>query len=562
MISACLGMLLLLGSTLAPAGQAATTVELRPGMAALDPGGAPPLWQSVPDADRLALGMGLDPEQPYRWVVSPGEAFAITARTPAETAHALLTIWDWARRPVAQLRLDCPARETVTLEAEGAGVWLLTLDAMQGQDCRARLVRSFGVLPSNEGLREQWRSGAYLVGACSFPGRQHWTDGYGPGHPPGLSEQASREMDADLCVRLGLQVIRPDLPIWWGAEEQGPDFTRADECLGMLTRRGFTLDVQLGPPGGADWAVLGQYAAVTDPKWRYPVREDIVRRMSAECAVRYGEYAEFFELYNEPDNLDFWRGTPGEYVDYCRWAAEEIRRRTPGARIANGGLTFIVPQWTGFFTRELRDCTDLIAYHSHGGVDAMRQTFGALEAVMAAAERGATACVNTEMGHAAWRLDAEMPMAATAVQKLLYGWAHGHRAALLYCSREISGPRMTAGDWGMVDYFMCPRFMYGAVAAFIRHYAGARFERVLQENDRLMAYVLRRGDERLVALFVPRDAEQHVSVRHDGATAFLLDPMGNRSECPAGSEVQVKAGLYPLTVVLRGGDVTSVVLSD
>ena len=60
-------------------------------------------------------------------------------------------------------------------------------------------------------------------------------------------------------------------------------------------------------------------------------------------------------------------------------------------------------------------------------------------------------------------------MAATALQKLLHCWAHGDRGALLFCSRGIGGPRLPQGDadWGYIDYFMCPRFMYGAVAAFI-----------------------------------------------------------------------------------------------
>jgi hypothetical protein len=530
--------------------RASAEVALEPGMPAITPRGAPLLWQMPPDADRTSAGAALIPPQPYRWLAEPGEAFSVTAETPGGPEEALLTAWDWGGQPVAQVALRCPTRETVTFAVRGSGVWLLTLDLMRGAECTARLARSFGVCHSNAGLRDQWRAGGFLVGACSFPGRQHWSNDYGPGHPPGLSEQASREMDADLCVRLGIQVIRPDLPVWWPAEDQPMDFSRADACMETLTSRGFTLDLQIGQPG-ADWAVLPEYAGVTDPKWRYPDREDAVRRMAREVAARYGSHAEFFELNNEPDNHDFWRGTPEQYLDFCRWVSEEIRAQVPGALIADGGYTFMVPRWTGLFARGLRDSTSLVTYHSHGGVEVTRQSFGALEAVMTAAGRDAPVYANTEMGYCAWRLDAEVPMAATAIQKLLYCWAHGHLAALLYASREITGPRMTANDWGMVDYFMCPRFAYGAVAAFIRAYAGARPEAVLREDDRLTAYVFRRGEDRLVSVFAPTGPGHTVYLEHSATDAVLLDAMGNRTDVPSGSRTSLRAGQYPSTLVLR-----------
>ncbi|MBM3497995.1 MAG: hypothetical protein FJX74_04915 [Armatimonadetes bacterium] len=532
----------------------AGAIELRPEMDALPQPGVPRLWESVPDADRVEPNLALAPPELHRWVFSPGDLVPIhvTCRPESAGDRVVLTVWDWHRNPVAQRTLAKPADETVQFAVSGRGTYLLTLDLFAEEQCAARLARSFSVSPSNLERRRVWAEDEFYVGTCAFPGRQHWRSEFGPPTPPGFTEQQSRALDAELAARLGLQIVRPDLPVEWAAEDAALDFARADASLGAWTSRGFRLALQIGQP--PDWAVLPHYAGMTDPKWRYPRAEAPSRRWVAECTARYSGDAAFIELYNEPDNRDFWRGTPEEYLAWARWAEEEARRAAPDVPIANGGYCLIEPEWTGLFARALLGKTDLVAYHSHGGSQEIESTFAALRAVHAAAGYAKPTFINTEMGYAAWRLDVERSQAATAIQKLLYCWSHRHRGALLYCSRDIGGPRQRTGDadWGFIDYTMCPRFAYGALAAFIDTYAGARFDAVLAETQHLRAYLFRTEGALIASAYVPHDGSQRVGLTSDATRAELVDPMGNRTTLPSPQRVELEAGYYPLAVVFEG----------
>ncbi|NSW57246.1 MAG: hypothetical protein HPY44_14625 [Armatimonadetes bacterium] len=537
---------------------APVVVDLEPTAPAIPEPGVPALWAKVEDADRMAPGLRIAPAKDWQWVVSPGDEIALTVSAEGTGDRAVLTFWDWNCRPVAQHRINVPASEVVAVRVTGRGTYLLTLDAFSGDVCKARLARSFSVCPSNLDRREQWRRGELLVGTCSFPGRQHWRNDFGPANPPGLSEQEAREMDADLSARLGMVLVRPDLPVSWPAADREMDFTLADKCMECFTSRGFRLALQIGFPLETGWTLMPQYEAVTDPKWRYPRREEVVRKYAEAVAARYGPHSEFIELYNEPDNADFWRGTVQEFVDTHQWMAESVRKGYPQATIISGGLCLVDPERTGMIARGIRPWVDAVGYHSHGGVDNLSSVMVAMRAVHAASGYDRPTFMNTEMGFANWRLDMERNSAATAVQKLLFCWAHGNKAALLYCSRDIGGPR-GSGDWGYIDYFMCPRFTYGAVAAFMDYYAGATFAGTLTERNGLYVYEFRKGDQRLVPVFTAGGDARPVRLETDAQRVLLLDPMGNATSAePMDGAVALTAGLYPQTVVLEGAGRVSV----
>jgi hypothetical protein len=290
---------------------------------------------------------------------------------------------------------------------------------------------------------------------------------------------------------------------------------------------------------------------VTDAKGRYPRQEAVVRRYTEAVAARYGPQSEFIELCNEPDNTDFWRGTVPEFLATHQWMCEAVRKACPQATILTGGLCLMDPERTGMIARGVRPWVDAVGYHSHGGVETLASALTAMRALHAAAGYDKPVFVNTEMGFANWRLDMERNSAAIAVQKLMYCWAHGNRGALLYCSRDIGGPR-SSGDWGCVDYFMCPRYSYGAVAAFLDRYAGARFAGVLRELNGLYVYEFGQGKQRLVAMFTAGGDARPVTLETDARRATVLDPMGNATEAkPAEGKITLTAGLYPLTVVLE-----------
>lgn len=530
---------------------ASMPVSLRPGMPPVPTPGAPALYTSVPDADLLDDPPRLTPSVAYRWVFDPGESLTLSVTIPADADidRALLTVWDWENRPVHQRDLPIPCEGRLAFAVAGRGTYLLTLDQFRGKQCESRLARSFAVCPPNTEARKRWRVDEFYLGTCAFPGRQHWRNDYGPARPAGLTDEQSRSLDAELSARLGLQVVRTAVSAHWPSEDRPIDFSRMDRSVEAWTSRGFKLGFQLCKP--PEWAVLSQYEAVEDPKWRYPKREGPTRIWISALVKRYAKHCLFVELHNEPDNRDFWRGTPDEFVDYLGWAIDEVRAAAPGVPISSPSYTLIEPEWTGRFVRELVGRVDWVSYHSHGDVRKLAEMLGAMRAVHAAAGYAPPTFVNTEMGYAAWRLDVERLMAATAVQKLLTCWAHGHRGAQLYCSRDIGGPRTSAGDWGTVDHFMCPRFMYGAVAAFVDGLAGMAFDRVLVEDRLRCAYLFRDGDSRVVAAFTPDNQTRELAFETDARQGMLTDAMGNRSAVGDASMVRLTASVYPKLLILE-----------
>lgn len=544
-----------------PQARASVEARLAPDLPPLAAPGVPGLAESVPDADRVDPALRLEPERPFRWVISPGETFTVRLHAPAASGtRVVLTAWDWDLRPVWRHEAATPAEADVRFRSEGRGTYLLTLDAFDaGGEFRARLARSFAVFPPNDALRGRWRESGFRIGSCSFPGRQHWRNDYGTGAPAGMTEQQARELDAELAARMGIDLIRIDLPIEWPAEDAPIGFERADACVETLVRRGFQIVLQLVP--APDWAVLPAYAGRTDPLWRYPRREGPVRRLASEAARRYGRHAAFIQVYNEPDNHDFWRGTPAEYADYLRWNVEELREAAPGVPIANGGYTLLNPEAMGLIARAAAPLTQIVAYHLHGSIARLPDVFAAVRAAVAAAGGPENPrWMNTETGYAAWRLDRERDQAATAVQKLLWCWSRGHEVALLYCTRDVGGPRQRPADpdWGFVDHYFCPRFAYGAVAALIDRLAGARFDATIMEAWHVHAYAFRTASGRTVAVFVPEDRETEVEVVSDARAARVVDPMGNATPAPDPTRVRLRAGYYPRFVELDGATTAAV----
>lgn len=531
----------------------AANLALSPDLPAIPPGPAPLLYAVVPDADREHADLSLLPATPFGWILAPGEA--LQAKLHAGLGEQLaLTVWNWDNQPVRQLSFETPVDEPISLNVEGRGTWLLTVDAVAGGKVLARLSRSFAVCPDNRARRQLWRDDEFLLGACGFPGRQHWGNDFGPAHPPGLTEQQSRELEARLVARLGLQVQRVDIGVVWRGADQPMDFTRCDAGVEAFAALGLKLDIQFSLPYPADWIVKQQYRQLKEPLWRFPAEPTLYPQFATAIAQRYAKVAQFFELGNEDDNDDFWRGTPEEYVAQCRSAAAAIRAVAPRATIVNGGYTLMRPEVTGYYLRELRDTVDEVAYHSHGDLANLRWSYRAMAAATSAAGYDRPKFWNTEMGYANWRLDQERASAATGLQKVLFCWAHRHRGALVYNSRGIGGPRLPAGDpdWGLLDYFFCPRFSYGGLSALVDTYAGATFSRVLRETSQQHVYEFQRGTDRLVVGFTPDGRPRPVTVESDAKQAVLVDPMGNRQTLDGPGEVVLKCDYLPVTIMLDG----------
>jgi hypothetical protein len=525
----------------------------------------PGMCDKMPDADVVGKGsLGMEPRQPYAWVTSPGSDFEFTARGASIEGidRALLTIWDWENRPVAQTSFAMPFTGRVTCKVEGRGTWVLTLDAMRGEECAMRLIRSFSVCPDNTSRRSFWKKSGFWVGQCSFPGWHDVVIDGRPAHPPGLSPKQSRELEADLIARMGVGLARINLVVKRrDADGFDLDFGLADECVNAYVSRGLGLDLQLFMPYGDGMGpVLDKYAGVTGGAI-YPLKEKPYRHYVRETVRRYGRHAAFFQIGNEPGNPHQYSGTADEYVEQVRQAVDEIRRAgsgdpraarrvKPRVPITNGGYCFDNDD-TRRIASGVRGLTDFVSYHWHGDLPGLKAFRADIERMHRDAGHASPEYANTEMGYHMPTVGAERSNAIYEMQKLLYCWAHGDLGVLLYASRELWWPRQHDKEYGFFDYFFCPRYVYGAASAFLDKYAGFRFSRVLKETDNLFVYEFVSGKRSMVAAFAVKKPVQ-ITLTSDARSAVLIDPMGNETPLADAKKVTLQAGEFPQSVVFDG----------
>lgn len=545
---------------IAVAATPAHIVHLGPQSGPLCLADTPAVTAPVPDADVTpAAGLSLEPAQQCRWVFSPGDDLVLTATVAAgeATDTTRLTFWNWRLQPLAQVAV--PTGESqVQVAVAGRGTYLVTLDRFRRGDCVARLARSFAVCPDNNHRRKDWARSGFWVGQCSFPGWQHARlEGGHTARPEGFTDEQSRELDAELVARMGVQVARINLPVT-RRDETGLDldFTLADACARTFADRGLALDVQLFAPEGAGRGPVLPAYAEAPVQWAmlYPLQEQPYRHYVREMARRYGRDARFFQIGNEPGNPQQSRGTAGEFVSTVRQAADELRRQFPRTPVTNGGYCSdneVVQE----IVAGLPGVTDFASYHYHARLEGLKPFRERMAQLHRQAGYEPVRLANTEMGYAMPTLAAERVHAVQELQKLLYCWAHGDEGVLLYSSRELWWPRQFSysgiSDYGFVDHFFCPRFAYGAVSALLDHYAGYRFECILVEGERLHAYAFAAGSRRLVTLFAPR-GETRARVHSNAAAASRIDAMGNVRPLRAARQVTLTVDEYPVTVQLEG----------
>lgn len=470
--------------------------------------------------------------------------------------HLLIaTIWDWENRAIQQVVCSSDKPHEMNFAVEGKGVYLITLDGFEGDEVKKHLyrnVRSFAVLPDQSKIQERWKTSDYWLGICAFPGRYHWSNGGKPSKPEAISEEKAREIEVDAMAKLGLTVARLDVSMVLPEKETAPiDWKRMDAAVSAYTSRGFELALQLMHP--PDWAMEEKYKSETKDTWRFPRREEPYRRYVREIVSRYGKHAKFVQVYNEPDQVEFWAATPAEYVTEVNRAREEIRKVLPEIPVGNGGYAFIDPKKTEYFTRELKGKLELQAYHSHGNLRELIRDIDQMRALHKDAGYDKPRFINTESGFAAWRLDQERAQAASVVHKILYSWAHGDEGMLLFASRMTKAPGRSGRDFGFLDYDFCPRFVYGTVSALVEQLAGARFERVLVESNDLNAYVFRKGEKSVIACFSIGELKV-LNISTDARSVKCFDAMGNERASVNDREGNISMNLTPSVkwLVLEG----------
>ena len=80
--------------------------------------------------------------------------------------------------------------------------------------------------------------------------------------------------------------------------------------------------------------------------WKQPPRKpELYADFMFQIAARYRGRVGAWEIWNEPDNKDYWTGTPDEFAELAMLAAKRIREADPNAVLILGGVVGLAWRW-------------------------------------------------------------------------------------------------------------------------------------------------------------------------------------------------------------------------
>jgi Glycosyl hydrolases family 39 len=212
-------------------------------------------------------------------------------------------------------------------------------------------------------------------------------------------------------------------------------------------------------------AYTPQWAA-RDPKdfWKQPPRDpalyaDFMNRVAA----RYRGRVRSWEIWNEPDNRDYWTGTPDEFAALVVAAARSIRAADPDAVLVLGGMAYGPGD---FFRRVISEFhldryVDVIATHGYPETwlneraeVIFQQWLPAMRQMIAADQSGADLWIN-EMGYADYRYSAGK--ASVYGVDVFHDYEHTRRyqAVMLFkfFVMALASQQVSLAGWYRIDDF-------------------------------------------------------------------------------------------------------------
>lgn len=364
---------------------------------------------------------------------------------------------------------------------------------------------------------------------------------------------------------LGIRAART-LVGWERIQPEGPDdwnFRAFDERLEALSAVGIKMrDTLVFTPA---WAAVDNPQKRRFPRNRRP-RQEFWENYVRAMVERYGDKVEFFELWNEPDLTGFVDFPVEEYIELCRSARRIAREVNPRLKLASGGFATMSPslengapaRFHEEVLRQAKDTFDIHSYHEHGYfphyqlmVDRyflpLRERHG-IAAPWLASE--------TAM-HSASGTDFEQ--ADCLFKKLLFSWARGAVSYTWYglCNNGYD-LKYSEDNFGILDRFMSPKYIFAVYAAIIREYQTAKYQGQIQSPGDPWLFAFRSPEAVLLAnwALTNSSASTIYAAYSDGSSATQLDLAGNGSDRPTrhGVALFTVAG-YGSTLVLQGATV-------
>lgn len=257
------------------------------------------------------------------------------------------------------------------------------------------LFASIAFLPARANPFEKGQGGPFhrtVLGLC-----EDYSDGN--------RTRSKVESDMALARRVGARVLR--VGIAWNAIEPEPgrrDFRFVDRLVEAGERHGLKLIpyVAYSPR----WAVRKAREFWSEPPRDPSTYADLV----AALALRYAGRVDSWEIWNEPDNPAFWKGTARAYARLVDETSRRVRETVPGVRLVLGGMAkaespFLDALLAHPGLLDKVDVANLHAYHETWDEERSEELPARLRAFRSALERVSRGrpLWLAEFGYSSWR---------------------------------------------------------------------------------------------------------------------------------------------------------------
>lgn len=430
-----------------------------------------------------AVSLRLDTGHPLHLLLperkSPPELVLTGQGTEPAVLAGTLELFDADGKILSQeLRATVPVDGEIRLPVDGdfspQGFWKIQC-MLRSEKNGLRYEREFRVARMNPAGPTPGPPQGFLFGICSHP------ECYPPADWPRMAEVAG------LC---GAKIVRVDFG--WKRIQPHPDqwnFTIYDGIVEAFA--GEHIEVLALLDHCPEWAIP-EGTRPKNPRRRGAGLPDL-NAYAAYCetaAHRYKGKIRFFEIWNEPDAVDFANFPASDYMRLLEHGYDAIKKAAPDSLVMNGGIASAHfntgPEDLrnpGILNRLIADGGrhfDLFAFHGHGSYGNYIGQLEILEKCGIIAPDKPWRWYSNETAQSSASVG-EKAQAETLFRKLLAAWAHGAIGYNWYNLREKGWFPPGSGErhFGLVTSDLQPKPVYVTYNMLANTFRGGKFLREL-----------------------------------------------------------------------------------
>ena len=349
---------------------------------------------------------------------------------------------------------------------------------------------------------------------------------------------------------IGCKAVRMDLQ--WHVLQPRPDVWRwdgLDECVAIAERHGIFIQPLLAY--GNAWALTPESKQRIEQRRRegksqpsdeerMMVTEEAWKGFCTALARRYGTRMQYYEIWNEADMLNFWRGTPEEYVTLLKCGYEAIKAVDPKIMVTTSGFATLKhprhnPAVYETTFREGGAYFDAIAWHQHHIFPTFQRALD--NELLPLIRQNGLQNKPIVFNETAVGMDfpQEWELATGLVKKRTFVWSRGAIGHYWYNLTASSADKYTLNlDW-------TPRPSFPAYNEMSRQLRGRKFVRQADVGPDRWCFIFNgrgafqgSGDRDYVAvIWSENENERGIPLMFkagEGCRAYEVDLMGNRRD--------------------------------